>query len=68
MDKLANEGHGYPPNMTEQEWSDILIKIKHACDRVLYLEAEGQYPNEQDREQIKEAFELIGENFWWMWD
>ena len=68
LDKLANEGHGYPSHMTPQEWSDTLIKIKHACDKILYLEKEGIDPSDQDRKEITEAFKLLGENIFSVWD
>jgi len=67
-EKIANNGNGYPPYMSEQEWSDVVCKVRQACSRVVEIEDSGCFPNENDRKQIEEAFNLLGKHFWYFWD
>lgn len=70
VEQLSKTCHGYPGNLTEDEWTDILNKIELGFR--LAADDEWMYPpgpQIQDNERtIKEAFDLLHD--WWfaLWD
>jgi hypothetical protein len=65
---LANDLHGYPPDVEEEEWPVILKKISSAFSRVADAEEKGEYLTIKERANLDEAFDLMKKHFLYLWD
>ena len=68
--ELAN-GHGYPADLTEVEWRDMLLKTADGLDKGRdYLDNPWDYHEDYDAvpAEFGEAMDFIHKWFWHLWD
>lgn len=71
VSQLQKDGMGYPRDITEKEWHNILRKISYAFYFYNKCEEEiepTQYSEQKRKELLTEAFNLLNERFGNLWD
>lgn len=67
LQKFRKKLNSYPPDLTLEEWEQILEKIQYSMDMI----AEGNHINPENYAElpkIKEGCELFGKYFMDLWD
>ncbi len=65
---LANETHGYPPELSAEEWDTVLRTIQKGFARVGEIEDSAEDLTDDDMQHLNEAFDLLKKYFIYMWD
>ena len=77
IDRLQSNGHGYPMELTQEEWDKILVTMKEgflASKRMQNLEYEHEpgdtvWPQyDEDKKKFDEALELFCKYYFDLWD
>lgn len=66
---LANETHGYPPELEGiEDWRLVLGMISSGFTKVIEVDERDGCATEEEQGQIDEAFELLRKYFVYLWD
>ncbi len=69
VEYLRVNKHGYPMDLTEEKWDDILHRISFLADRHLgMIEMDFEYTKKEYDETTKELFELLSKYWVNLWD
>lgn len=65
---LSNGSHGSPPGIELDEWNAMLRKVGNAFAIIEKTESEGRFLEDNEVQEIREAFGIMQEYFLFMWD
>jgi hypothetical protein len=63
--QLKATNHGYPANLTEAKWNDIMDKMIYAFEHKVL---DGEMIDTGDQKKRKEGLRLFGKYFQHLWD
>ncbi len=66
VQKLREWSHGYPSELTPEEWDSILKQIEDGFQ--LWLDHDGWFTDSSDQLRFEKAIELYGKWFSALWD
>lgn len=64
--RFITEGHGYPSDLTPEEWNNVLFRISEGFH--LYGNKDGWLMNDDEKARVEDALDHFRERFYSLWD